>query len=100
MTQTATAEPKTERTLTIEQQVFARLGRPTDLFRIDVNQVGKGRARVNVWRSLPMEATIRFGVAEESCFSDRQQITDSFYCWIADGVVTHSKPLIERRYPA
>lgn len=87
-------------TPTITDQVLERLGRPDDLYRVDIRKVGKGRARINVWRSLPIEPTMRFGMVERSCFSHKHQITDSFYCQVDNGTLINTNPNIKRRYNA
>lgn len=71
---------------TIAGRVLHRLGRPKDLFRVQVHRLWGKNYRVNVYREL-----------ERSLSLPRVEMTDSFFV-TADDDALISQPIIERKY--
>ena len=87
----------------VKEQVIALLGKPKDLWRIDVHLYGQGRARVNVWRRENIKAQNKGGLMGALGRSDdlveTTHITDSFFVHLSEtAVIEHANPPIERRY--
>lgn len=70
----------------IANLVLTRLGRPKDLFRVQVHRLWGKNYRVNVYREL-----------ERSLSLPRIEMTDSFFV-TADNEALISQPVIERKY--
>lgn len=95
--------PKTNRVKAkVREQVFALLGKPSDLYRIDVHLYRSGRARVNVWRRFmkkPEEKGGFMGSLGGSDLVEVTMITDSFYLHLSTtAIIECANPEIIRRY--
>ena len=97
----ATPKPKTERVKAkIQEQVIALLGKPDDLYRIDVHFYTAGRARINIWRREPVRARKKGGFFEpKPDLIETTHITDSFYLHLDKAAtIKTTSPAIKRRY--
>ena len=99
----STTKPKTVRVhAKVKEQVIALLGKPKDLWRIDVHLYRAGSARVNVWRTIrvkPGKTGGFMGALGEPDLIKRTTITDSFYLKLSKSAVIESaSPTINRRY--
>ena len=70
----------------IADRVFERLGRPRDLFRIQIRQLWGDKFRVNVYRETDTTQAL-----------PRIQMTDSFFVTTDHDTMT-SRPTIEKKY--
>ena len=84
----------------IKEQVIALLGKPKDLWRVDVHLYPAGTARVNVWRTVKIKPKGGFMSAlGESDLIEHTEITDSHYLRLSKSAVIESaNPTIKRRY--
>ena len=97
------AKPKVDRVhAKVKEQVIALLGKPKDLWRIDVHLYRAGTARVNIWRTVkvkPESIGGFLGALGQPDLIRRTYITDSFYLRLSKSAVIESaNPAIERRY--
>jgi len=107
MTDTATkprsTEVKVERVKAkVREQVIALLGKPDDLYRLDVHLYKNGRARTNVWRRFMERPEGKGGFMGSLGGSDLievTKITDSFYLHLSTtAIIESADPEIVRRY--
>lgn len=86
----------------IKEQVFALLGRPRDVWRVDVHLYDYGRARINIWRRervRPEKESGFIGALGKPELIDRTHITDSFYLYLSkSAIIEQASPQIKRRY--
>ena len=85
----------------IKEQILATLGRPRDLYKIDVHLYRAGSARVNIWRNVKEKPGNKGGLmgSFDSDIVERRVITDSHYLRISkSAVIENANPPIERRY--
>ena len=87
----------------VKEQVIALLGKPKDLWRVDVHLLGRGRARVNIWRRENIKAPNKGGLmgvlGRDSDLVEITHITDSFFVHLSEtAVIECASPPIERRY--
>lgn len=110
---TAKTTPKTEAQIKrlnqdtvqnlVKKQIMTLLGKPKDLWRIDVNLLGHGRARVNVWRRENIKTENKGGLigalGSSNELTETTHITDSFYIRLTEtAAIETASPPIERRY--
>ena len=84
----------------ITKQVLELLGRPNDLWRVDVHLYQGRKARVNIWRTLQIETTPGYSaVLHRTIFSDHKRITDSFYLRLTPAAeIIDASPAIIKKY--
>lgn len=86
----------------IREQVIALLGKPKDLYRVDIHLYRAGRARVNVWRREMVKAEQGGGIMGamgQPELVETTRITDTHYLWLSKSAIIESaNPPIERRY--
>lgn len=82
----------------IEEQILALLGKPDDLWRIDVHLYQAGRARVNIWQRRITQIKTGGSLAKTE-LTEITQITDSHYLALSPtAIIVTANPPITRRY--
>ena len=86
----------------VREQVIALLGKPDDLWRLDVHLYQGGKARVNVWQrqmARPEKKGGFMGSMGKPELTEVTQINDSFYVRISKtAIIESANPEIQRRY--
>lgn len=83
----------------IKDYVLVALGKPKDLWRVDVILYSDHCGRINVWRTIEVSSETKGAFSTKSTFVERAVITDSFYFWLAPaGTIKATNPPIKRRY--
>lgn len=109
MNMTADPKPKTNADKTdktdnvidkVKEQILATIGKPQDLYKIDVHLYQGGSARVNIWRTVKEKPKSKRGlVGSYDQIIERTVITDSYYLRLSkSAVIENANPPIERRY--
>ena len=75
----------------VQEKVLNRLGRPSDLFKVDAYNVYDNKWRVNVWCDRKPEDG-------NECTVRSKELRHSFFCAITKGGTLRCKPKIERLY--
>ena len=75
----------------IKMKVLNRLGRPSDLFKVDVKNVYGRNFRINVWCERKPEDG-------SDCTVRSQELRHSFFCTMTKGGTLRCKPKIEKLY--
>ena len=86
----------------IKEQVLALLGKPKDLYCVDVCLYQSRRARVNIWRREMAPAQTKGGIMGamgKPELIEITHITDSHYlCLSETAIIESANPPIERKY--
>ena len=86
----------------VKEQILATLGKPRDLYKIDVHLYRAGSARVNIWRNVKEKPTNKGGLMgsfDQSDIVERRIITDSHYLRLSpSAIIETANPPIARKY--
>ena len=75
----------------VKAKILNRLGKPSDLFKVDVKNVYDNKWRVNVWCDRKPEDG-------NECTVGSRELRHSFFCTMTEGGTLRCKPKIERLY--
>ena len=75
----------------VKAKILSRLGRPSDLFKVDVKNVYSNKWRINVWCDRKPEDG-------NECTVTSKELRHSFFCTMTEGGTLRCKPKIERLY--
>jgi len=86
----------------VKEQVIALLGKPDDLWRLDIHLYQGERARVNIWQRGMIRAEEQggfMGAMGKPELVEITHITDSFYLRLSKtGIIESANPPILRKY--
>jgi len=88
MHQNFSSEKDLETEIKIRSKVLKRLGKPVDLFKIDVIKLWEKTYRINVWRVTESDN----GIAK------KYAVSDSFFGKLSDSGALKTNPKIEKKY--
>ena len=74
----------------VREKILNRLGRPSDLFMVDVKNVYSNKWRINVWCDKSPE--------DKDCTVKSKELRHSFFCSMTEGGTLRCKPKIEKLY--
>jgi hypothetical protein len=88
MHQSFNNEKDLETQISIRSKVLKRLGKPVDLFRVDVIKLWEKTYRINVWRVTDSDE----GIAR------KYTVSDSFFGKLSSSGALKTNPKIEKKY--
>jgi hypothetical protein len=75
----------------VKEKVLNRLGRPSDLFKIDAYNVYDNKWRINVWCD-------RKPKEDSNCTVESKELRHSYFCVMTEGGTLRCKPKISKLY--
>ena len=88
---TEPVNPENKNQHKVREKILNRLGRPSDLFKVDVKNVYGNKWRINVWCDRKPED-------ESNCTVGSKELRHSYFCTVTKGGTLRCKPKIERLY--
>ena len=83
--------PENKAAYKVQAKILNRLGRPSDLFKVDVKNVYSNKWRINVWCERKPEDG-------NECTVTSKELRHSFFCTMTEGGTLRCKPKIEKLY--